>query len=133
MQRIALRVEMMKDSATCSLQNAQPGAKSGQTKKAGARKPRLSSWLCARIKLIVRAAAKHASYDAHLQTEVGRSFKRSFAGAPSGPAPAPECLTSAFRSAATNKAELRPRTGLPSTPEPLPDDSVLHRRADPAR
>src|ERR1039457_2900493 len=57
---------------------------------------------------------------------------RSVAPAPSSPAPAPECSTSAFRSAATDTALLRPRTDLPSTRALPPAGSVLHRRENPA-
>jgi hypothetical protein len=54
---------------------------------------------------------------------------RSVSAAPSSPAPAPECSTSASRSAATDTASLRPRTDLPSTRALLPAGSVLRQKA----
>src|SRR5208282_1786522 len=103
-------------------------------KKAGARRPRLSSWLCARIKPEEACGDGRPRPSVHRITHRALTIlvTRSVAPAPSSRAPAPECSTSAFRSAATDTALLRPRTDLPSTRALPPAGSVLHRRADPA-
>jgi len=109
-------------------------------KKAGARRPRLASWLCARIedrrrksrgdRWLRRGALRIATRPPG--TGYALRLTHCVAAVLSGPAPAPECSTSASRSAVTDTAKLRPRTDLPSTRALLPAGSVLHRRADPA-
>ena len=114
--------------------SAQHSSHAGRQKKAGARRPRLSSWLCARIKAGLRCQVSGVggSSKLFLRPDTCRSMHFAVA-ALSSLALVPEYSTSASRSVARDTATPRPRIDLPSTHALPPAGSVPHPRADPAR